>query len=576
MMKANMQQLTLFVCFLLLFLFIRVSYSMEPVVIEFLYYEPCPTCPSEQEQYKIYLHNSQVVQDIQGDYGSKVSVKQIYFYSEEGLEKINQYSIDLTDWNTIVLNYEAVILGYANETRVREIIDSYLTPVHDVAILGVLPASSNVYIGDSVDINVTVKNEGTEAESFNVTLYYNSSVIETRFIENLEPAKKDVLVFHWETQNVTEGYYIISALADVVQNETDIDDNWLDDGIVEVRGSSIPPTIRHNVGIIKVEPSHTTVEIGEKLNFTVTVRNLGTETESFNVGIYCNETLVGSLTVTGLSPNHIVPMIFVWDTINQAPGSYTIKAQAEQVANETNFDDNVYIYDGKIEVVQSSSSDSLTLIPTLALAFSFGFFETFSPCLIIMLSFISSYTIGEEPSFKGSFLKVMIFGISFVFAAVLLGVSFGLFFLSMPTLQFSLIWIACIFALIFGLNLLGLLKAPFQTKPLIKELSRKYVTTYAGLFILGFIFYFLNPCTAPILVSMVPLLLSDLLPLILFVFSIGAIIPFITIGIFAGSVSKLARSAYRQRFKIRAISGLILISYALYLIIFYLLPRLIR
>ena len=56
----------------------------------------------------------------------------------------------------------------------------------------------------------------------------------------------------------------------------------------------------------------------------------------------------------------------------------------------------------------------------------------------------------------------------------------------------------------------------------------------------------------------------------------GAIIPFIGIGIFAGSVSKLARVTYRQRFLIRAISGLILIGYALYLIVFYLLPKLIK
>ena len=60
------------------------------------------------------------------------------------------------------------------------------------------------------------------------------------------------------------------------------------------------------------------------------------------------------------------------------------------------------------------------------------------------------------------------------------------------------------------------------------------------------------------------------------VFCLGAIIPFIGIGIFAGSVSKLARVTYGQRFLVRAISGLILIGYALYLIAFYLLPKLVR
>lgn len=565
-----MRRLTLVFCILLLFLFVRVGHSLEPVVIEFLWYEPCSACPGQQKYYEIYLHNRRIVNDIQRDYESIVSVERIEFFSEEGRKKLDQYGINLTEymdyWNAIVINYEVIVNGYANETRVREIIDSYLTPIHDVAILSVVPASSSVSVGEVLDINVTVKNEGEEGESFNVTLYCNSSVIETRFI-NLEPATEDILVFHWETQNVTGGYYLLSAQADIVQNETDVDDNLFDDGIVEVREPSAPPTIRHDVAIIKVEPSKSRVEVGEKLNITVTVMNLGTETESFDVDIYCNESLIGTLTVTSLSPNEVVPKIFVWDNINQTSGNYTIKAQAEQVANETNFDNNVYVYDGKIQIAQSSSSDPLTFVAMLAGAFLLGFFETFSPCLIILLSFVLSYTLGEEPHFKESFSKVMIFGIGFVLATLLLGIAFGLFFFSMPVLQYSLTWIVCVFAVIFGLNLLGLLKAPFRTKPLIRKLARKYVITYAGLFILGFTFYFLDPCIAPIFFAMLPLLVYEVLPLILFVFCLGAIIPFVGIGIFSGSVSKLTRFTYRQRFRIRAISGLILVGYALYLII---------
>lgn len=571
MRRVNIKRFALVFCFLFLFLFVRVGYSVEPVVIEFLWFKPCSTCPSAQKYYEIWLHNSQVVNDIQRNYGSRVSVEWIEFLSPEGKKKLDQYGINpqkyIDYWNAIVINYEVIVTGYANETLVREIIDSYLTPIHDVAILSVVPASSNVCIGDSLEVNVTVKNEGEEAESFNVTLYYNSSIIETRFVDNLEPATEAVLVFHWQTQNVTEGNYLISAWADTVQNETNFDDNWRYDRIVEVRAPSTPPTIRHDVAIIKVEPSKTTVEAGERLNITVTVMNLGTETESFNVSTYCNESLIGTLTVTSLSPNHIDSMIFVWNTTGQTLGNYTIKAQAEQIVNETNLWDNAYVYDDKIKVNQSSSSDSLTFIAILTAAFSFGFLETFSPCLIILLSFVLSYTLSEEPRFKESFLKVMIFGIGFVLAALLLVIAFGLFFFFTPTLQRSLTWVVCIFAVISGLNLLGVLKAPFQTKPLIRRLARKYVT-YAGLLLLGFTFYFLDPCIAPFFFAKLHLFVYDVLPLTLFVFCLGAIIPFIGIGIFSGSVSKLARFTYKQRFLIRAISGLILIGYALYLIIF--------
>jgi cytochrome c biogenesis protein CcdA len=215
-----------------------------------------------------------------------------------------------------------------------------------------------------------------------------------------------------------------------------------------------------------------------------------------------------------------------------------------------------------------------SLIAVLPLAFSFGFLETFSPCLLALLSFALSFTIGETTRFRKSFFHVMAFGLGFLSAALILGLAFGLMFLSMLTLRIVLMWIVCIFAILFGLDLLGfnvlkLLNGKFDTKPLVRKLTRKYVFTYAGLVLLGFLFYFLDPCIAPIFVSMLPLMLLDYLPLIILIFSLGVILPFIVIGMLAGSVSKLVRLTYRHRSKIRAVSGLILIAYALYLIAFY-------
>jgi len=105
----------------------------------------------------------------------------------------------------------------------------------------------------------------------------------------------------------------------------------------------------------------------------------------------------------------------------------------------------------------------------------------------------------------------------------------------------------------------------------VKKLAGKYATTYIGLLLLGFIFYFLDPCIAPFAFTMLIMLQNFEFILPLLVFCLGAIIPFVGIGIVAGYASKLARSTYKHRSKIRAISGLILIVYALYLIIFILL-----
>lgn len=534
-----------------------------------------------QRAYEIYLHNSDVVDKIEADYGSEVLVNRLFFYSSEVLDRLyGEYGMmpgeDEEYWNLIVIHREVVIKGYADEAGVREVLDAYLAPVRDISILNVINNQTSIYAGDPVSIDVVVKNEGSELESFNVTLYYNSSVLETHHVDSLGPSSETNFSVHWMTQDVPEGVYVIEAVADTLQDETDIEDNRGAGGFLEVRAPFTQPTIRHDIAITDMDVANTLVEVGDKVNITVYARNLGTERESFEVATYHNDVLIDTKGVADLDPNLIATVAFTWNTSDQPPGEYTLKAIVELTAEDANVGDNVYVYEHAVEVTPSSLPSPMSSFAILALAFSFGVFETFSPCLLILLSFVLSYALSEKPRFKDSFARVNVFGTGFVFAASILGLAFGLFFLSMPTLQFYLTWIVCIFALVFGLNLLGLLRVPVQTKPLMKELASKYILSYSGLFLIGFIFYFLDPCIAPILIAMMPLLSSGQLLLVILVFSVGAIIPFLGVGIFAGSLSRLVRSTYKQRFKIRALSGLILLGYATYLIATYLLPHMLR
>jgi cytochrome c biogenesis protein CcdA len=260
--------------------------------------------------------------------------------------------------------------------------------------------------------------------------------------------------------------------------------------------------------------------------------------------------------------------------IKDEKGNVTV---IEGAFNETYIRDIINAYLG--ETPPPPPPPPLPLIAVLAGAFLFGFFETFSPCLIILLSFVLSYSIGETTRFKEGFLKVATFGIGFVSATILVFLgSVGLIIISSGNFQYIFTWVICALALLLGLDLLGLnflkyLKIKIETKPIVQKLSRKYVFTYAGLVLLGFLFYFLDPCIAPIFVLMLSQFgqaILEFLPLVLLLFCLGVILPFIGIGILAGSISKLARSTYRHRSKIRAVSGLILITYALYLIVIYL------
>jgi hypothetical protein len=81
------------------------------------------------------------------------------------------------------------------------------------------------YPVDPVNVSVTVKNNGLSAETFNVTAYYNSTVIGAKIVVGLLPGSVAVLNFTWYTVGVVSGHYVVSAVADSVPGEYDPGDN---------------------------------------------------------------------------------------------------------------------------------------------------------------------------------------------------------------------------------------------------------------------------------------------------------------------------------------------------------------
>jgi len=106
--------------------------------------------------------------------------------------------------------------------------------IHDIAISTVSPYSNFTYVGGVLEIFVIVENQGNFTESFNVTAFYDLHIIETLLVENLEPNSQKNLVFQWNTQNVAERNYTLSALASQVPGEENLENNYYEDGIVTV------------------------------------------------------------------------------------------------------------------------------------------------------------------------------------------------------------------------------------------------------------------------------------------------------------------------------------------------------
>lgn len=123
--------------------------------------------------------------------------------------------------------------SYMGETATNKTTFDLVALVHDIATKNVVPSETKVYEGNIININVTVKNEGTVSETFNVTAFYDGNVIQTQIDIALNPSIESTLTFIWNTSGVP-GNHIISANASIVFGEVDISDNTFVDGIVEV------------------------------------------------------------------------------------------------------------------------------------------------------------------------------------------------------------------------------------------------------------------------------------------------------------------------------------------------------
>lgn len=254
--------------------------------------------------------------------------------------------------------------------------------------------------------------------------------------------------------------------------------------------------------------------------------------------------------------------------------NHKIKLEGDQLTEE-----NVKKYIDSY--LRGEDPASINIQPVSAVfAFSTGLVSGLSPCLMAMLGFILSYTSGTVTSFKSGMFRVSVFGLGFVSGLLLIGASLAAVLMWSPSFATAMMWAASVLIIIVGLNLLGLLPVPSVLKSLGQklgsrgrvELAQRYRATTIGLFSLGFLFYFVNLCTAPLSFSVLPTVTAPSNIYLLPLFALGALLPFFAVGIIAGGSPALAqRIGQQHRLKIRALSGAILLVYSVWLIGFNLL-----
>lgn len=106
-------------------------------------------------------------------------------------------------------------------------------PTHDVAVLDISAPSTTP--GSTVNVDVTVANEGTYPESFNVTLAESGTIVGQATV-SLDAGVSTIVSYQWN--NTTLGDHTLTATVSQVTGEVDTQDNSLST-VVSVKDSQV-------------------------------------------------------------------------------------------------------------------------------------------------------------------------------------------------------------------------------------------------------------------------------------------------------------------------------------------------
>jgi hypothetical protein len=247
---------------------------------------------------------------------------------------------------------------------------------HDIAVTNVTASPSVGYVGDNVSIRVTTVDLGDTSETFNITVYYNSTEIATSTVTSIEPGQQIILNFTWNTSDLAEGSYIIGASAEPVPGEANIENNVFTDGIVTLL--SRPALHVRDIAVTGLSANPLEAQVGQNITIAVVVANFGDASESFSLTLFYDSNVIQVIPVASLVAHSQETILYQWNTTDVAVGTYKLRARATILEGEVNTENNSFD-DGyvTIQTVQFMSMRRALVylaFPTFALALIAGLF----------------------------------------------------------------------------------------------------------------------------------------------------------------------------------------------------------
>ena len=136
---------------------------------------------------------------------------------------------------------------------------------------------------------------------------------------------------------ISNGDYHLHA--QIVSNQTILLDQWINETILVDETKTY--SLTHEISLGRLENQKTVIGEGYSNSISVMMTNDGNYTESFNVGVYANATIINQTEVTLIGGKSEI-MTFTWNTSGFVKGNYTIWAYAWPVSGETDTADNKF------------------------------------------------------------------------------------------------------------------------------------------------------------------------------------------------------------------------------------------
>jgi hypothetical protein len=121
-------------------------------------------------------------------------------------------------------NASSAYLGYIAGAEAMDGVVTVFAAVHDVAVTAVVPFKTVVGQGYGLNVNVTAANQGAYTETFNVTVYANTTYVTSQNV-TLPSATSTTLALTCNTTGLAYGNYTTSAYAWLASGQTNASNN---------------------------------------------------------------------------------------------------------------------------------------------------------------------------------------------------------------------------------------------------------------------------------------------------------------------------------------------------------------